>query len=266
MKIVLVWELLRRFRDWFRDLVIEVGKNLDPHLVQKQSYIQLLENTCWSCPEFRELYRVGIQGFTHKRQDLKSFRLPQGFQWIWTIQKYHSAVSWLCLQYRYWIYWGCLAKNASRLSHTNLALLTNMPRNDARWLQHPCLFLIFRETFQNPTLLNKNMKTLSVLEEKIQNVALNIGAICTKSASFWSHNVTMFACNRRKKTWSTDVFMKWHAVTPLPQCNGHLCIVTRILFFACFNLKKETSLLNKNNSKQFLQFWNIQKDTSPHRV
>lgn len=51
-------------------------------------------------------------------------------------------------------------------SHTNLALLTNMPRKNARWLQHPCLLLIFREAFQNPSLLNKNMKQLLILEEK----------------------------------------------------------------------------------------------------
>lgn len=59
-------------------------------------------------------------------------------------------------------------------------------------------------------------------------------------------------------------FCEMHA---LPHSNGNLWIVAMVFFFSCFNLKnktKPTSISNKNNPKQFLQFWNIQKDTSPH--
>ena len=104
-----------------------------------------------------------------ERQGLKSHRLPQVFEWIWTILKYSAAWRLWCLQYWYWIYWRFWGRNTSSLcyrmqSHINLVLLTNMPRNDARWLQQPCLFLIFREAFQNPPLLNKKMKQLLILE------------------------------------------------------------------------------------------------------
>lgn len=40
---------------------------------------------------------------------------------------------------------------------------------------------------------------------------LNLSAICTKITSFWSLHSTAFlmdACERRKQTWSTDIFVK----------------------------------------------------------
>lgn len=45
-EIALIWESPNRFRDWFRDLEIEIIKNSDPRLVLKQIYIQLLRDTC----------------------------------------------------------------------------------------------------------------------------------------------------------------------------------------------------------------------------
>lgn len=57
----------------------------------------------------------------------------------------------------------------------------------------------------------------------------------------------------------------WNACTATQQWELMDC--SNGIFFSCFNLKnktKPTSISNKNNPKQFLQFWNIQKDTSPH--
>lgn len=139
-------------------------------------------------------------------------------------------------------------------SHTNHVLLTSMPRNDASWLQHPCLLLIFREAFQNPSLLNKNMKQLLILEERKQKSALNISAICT---SFWSHSSTVFvvnACERRKQTWSTDVFVKWHVLIPLPQSNGNLWIIAISAPPPCFNLKKKILYWIKPTQNNFYSF------------
>lgn len=65
-------------------------------------------------------------------------------------------------------------------------------------------------------------------------------------------------------------FCEMHALIPLPHSNGNLWIVATIFLFHISILKKNqtkpTFISNKNNPKQFLQFWNIQKDTSPHCV
>lgn len=47
--------------------------------------------------------------------------------------------------------------------------------------------------------------------EKTPKLILNISAICTKITSFLSLHSTvllMDACERRKQTWSTDIFVK----------------------------------------------------------
>lgn len=141
-------------------------------------------------------------------------------------------------------------------SRINLALLTNMPRNDASWLQQPCLFLIFREAFQNPALLNKTMKVLLVLEEKTPPKSTKYRCYLQKNCLVLSHNSIIFvtdAYERRTQTWSTGIFVKWHALLPPPQCSGHFCLAARMFFVVFFSpmlvLKKETSLLNKNNPK-----------------
>lgn len=150
-------------------------------------------------------------------KEKRAWSLPSYYLRLSTLLKY-SAVWWLWLQHWYGIYRGFFGTNLSSLSswmqsHTNLALLTNMPRKNARWLQHPCLCLIFREAFQNPSLLNKNTKQLLILEEKKNppKFVLNLSAIYTKITSFWSLHSTAFlmdACERRKQTWSTDIFVK----------------------------------------------------------
>lgn len=145
-----------------------------------------------------------------------------------------------------------------------------MPRNDASWLQQPCLFLIFREAFQNPALLNKTMKVLLVLEEKTPQKSTKYRCYLQKNCLVLSHNSIIFvtdAYERRTQTWSTGIFVKWHALLPPPQCSGHFCLAARMFFVFFFSpmlvLKKETSLLNKNNPKTFSTVLKYSKGYQP---
>lgn len=82
------------------------------------------------------------------------------------------------------------------------------------------------------------------------------------------HSISHGCLWEKKANMEHWYFCEVPALIPLPHSNGNIWIVAMI-FFSCFNLKnknKPTSISNKNNPKQFLQFWNIQKDTSPHCV
>lgn len=83
------------------------------------------------------------------------------------------------------------------------------------------------------------------------------------------HNISHGCLWEKKANMEHWYFSEMHAVIPVPHSNGNLWIVAAIFLFSCFNLQnknKPTSFSNKNNPKQFPQFWNIQKDTSPHCV
>lgn len=186
--------------------------------------------------EFTELWCGRRKGC--ERQGLRSPRLPQASKWLWTLLK-HSAVWWLCLQHWYWIHGGFFGTNPSSLSswmqsHTNLVLLTNMPRKNARWLQHPCLLLIFREAFQNPSLLNKNTKQLLILEEKKPQINTKYQCYLHKNYLILippQHSTSHGCLWEKKANMEHWYFCEMHALIPLPHSSGNLRIVATIFCF-----------------------------------
>lgn len=68
-EIALICESPNRFRDWFRDLEIEIIKNSDACVALKQGYMQLLRDTCWNFLSltFRKtrvhVWKTGFQDF-----------------------------------------------------------------------------------------------------------------------------------------------------------------------------------------------------------
>lgn len=158
---------------------------------------------------------------------LKIPQVTSDFQPHWNI-----VLSGDCLQHLYWIYWGFLETNPSSLSswmqsHTNLVLLTNMPRKNARWLQHPCLLLVFREAFQNPSLLNKNMKQLLILEEKKKTNKIHTKSQCCLHKNYLililpQHRISHGCLWEKKANMEHWYFCEMHALVPLPHRNGNL--------------------------------------------
>lgn len=104
-------------------------------------------------------------------------------------------------------------------------------------------------------------------KRKIQKIALNISAICTKMTSFWSHRSTVFVmddCERRKQPWNTNVFVK--------RCTHTAATKQRELMycsndcFSCFNLEKNKLLSWIKTTQTHFYSFEIFKRIPAHTV
>lgn len=212
----------------------------------------------------------------YEKLDFKISRLTQGFEWNWTTQRHPLAVWWLCcLQFWCWIYWGCLGENTGGF-HL-LVAITHKPRTAYQHASEWCQLIAaavpvpdFQGSLPKSSPIEQNHE--SVIGPRRENPQKSTKYRCylQKNCLVLSHNSIIFvtdAYERRTQTWSTGIFVKWHALLPPPQCSGHFCLAARMFFVFFFSpmlvLKKETSLLNKNNPKTFSTVLKYSKGYQP---